>query len=163
MRLGDRSKVNVDVIFGVMPGNVTGQHPGIRCPRFRADQRDLQTRHGIHPEHPQHDDVAVSAPDQDQVASDGLIVHASGNPGLDEVGNLRDGRLAFGDTGCQHLEHVRHFRKDVELCFTARLANAIDEQFQGQKVDKASLLRWIQSEDGSVATPHAQRSPKPRS
>lgn len=38
------------------------------------------------------------------------------------------------------------------------LANAIDEQFQGQEVDKASLLSWIQSEEGSVATPHAQRS-----
>lgn len=37
-------------------------------------------------------------------------------------------------------------------------ANAVDEQFEGDVIDKASLLEWMQSESGSVATPHAQRS-----
>lgn len=37
-------------------------------------------------------------------------------------------------------------------------ANAVDESFPTEKIDKASLLRWMQSEQGSVATPHAQRS-----
>lgn len=38
------------------------------------------------------------------------------------------------------------------------LANAVDERFPAEKIDKASLLRWMQSEHGSIATPHAQRS-----
>ena len=37
-------------------------------------------------------------------------------------------------------------------------ANAVDEQFEGDVIDKASLLEWMKSESGSVATPHAQRS-----
>lgn len=37
-------------------------------------------------------------------------------------------------------------------------ANAVDEQFEGDVIDKARLLEWMQSESGSVATPHAQRS-----
>ena len=43
---------------------------------------------------------------------------------------------------------------------TARqlFANAVDEQFEGDVIDKASLLEWMQSDSGSVATPHAQRS-----
>ncbi|MEM9255269.1 MAG: GTP cyclohydrolase FolE2 [Pseudomonadota bacterium] len=39
-----------------------------------------------------------------------------------------------------------------------QLANAIDSEFSGTDIDRASLLNWIQSERGSVATPHAQRS-----
>jgi GTP cyclohydrolase I len=38
------------------------------------------------------------------------------------------------------------------------MAQAIDEGFKGEMVDKASLLQWVQSEQGSVATPHSQRS-----
>lgn len=38
------------------------------------------------------------------------------------------------------------------------VAHAVDRQFAGEMIDKASLLDWIQSERGSVATPHAQRS-----
>ena len=38
------------------------------------------------------------------------------------------------------------------------IANAIDAQFGSESIDKASLLAWIQSEQGSVATPHSQRS-----
>ena len=38
------------------------------------------------------------------------------------------------------------------------LATAVDATFADQKLDKASLLTWLQSEQGSVATPHAQRS-----
>lgn len=37
-------------------------------------------------------------------------------------------------------------------------ANAVDEQFEGEVIDKASLLQWMQSASGSIATPHAQRS-----
>ena len=37
-------------------------------------------------------------------------------------------------------------------------ANAVHDRFPADQIDKASLLRWIQSEQGSVATPHAQRS-----
>ena len=37
-------------------------------------------------------------------------------------------------------------------------ANAVDDQFEGDVIDKASLLNWMQSESGSIATPHAQRS-----
>ncbi len=38
------------------------------------------------------------------------------------------------------------------------LANALDDRFEADTIDKESLLEWIQSDDGSVATPHAQRS-----
>lgn len=37
-------------------------------------------------------------------------------------------------------------------------ANAVDERFAGDVIDKATLLAWMQSEAGSIATPHAQRS-----
>lgn len=38
------------------------------------------------------------------------------------------------------------------------LATRIDEIFSGDEIDKTSLMNWIQSEQGSVATPHSQRS-----
>lgn len=37
-------------------------------------------------------------------------------------------------------------------------SNAIDKQFNSPTIDKAQLLAWIESERGSVATPHSQRS-----
>ena len=37
-------------------------------------------------------------------------------------------------------------------------AEAIDNAFEGAHIDKASLMNWIQSSVGSVATPHSQRS-----
>lgn len=37
-------------------------------------------------------------------------------------------------------------------------ANAIDKEFSGESIDKESLLEWVQSRAGSVATPHSQRS-----
>lgn len=37
-------------------------------------------------------------------------------------------------------------------------ANAIDQTFSGESIDKAALLTWLQSEQGSIATPHSQRS-----
>ena len=37
-------------------------------------------------------------------------------------------------------------------------ANAIDKEFDSDTIDKASFLQWVQSEKGSVATPHSQRS-----
>ena len=37
-------------------------------------------------------------------------------------------------------------------------ADAVDKMFPSENIDKASLLQWMQSEQGSVATPHAQRS-----
>lgn len=37
-------------------------------------------------------------------------------------------------------------------------ANAIDEAFPGQSIDKSTLMNWVESEAGSVATPHSQRS-----
>lgn len=38
------------------------------------------------------------------------------------------------------------------------LANAIEDQFSGDTIDKANLLEWVQSQAGSIATPHSQRS-----
>lgn len=38
------------------------------------------------------------------------------------------------------------------------LASRVGQQFEGATIDKAVLLDWLQSEDGSVATPHSQRS-----
>ena len=38
------------------------------------------------------------------------------------------------------------------------MAQALDENFSGASIDKAELLQWIQSEKGSIATPHSQRS-----
>lgn len=35
---------------------------------------------------------------------------------------------------------------------------AIDKQFTDDSIDKQALIAWIQSEAGSVATPHSQRS-----
>lgn len=37
-------------------------------------------------------------------------------------------------------------------------ANAIDETFTEAMVDKGALLAWVQSEKGTIATPHSQRS-----
>lgn len=37
-------------------------------------------------------------------------------------------------------------------------ANAIDEIFPDSVIDKAKLMQWVQSQAGSVATPHSQRS-----
>jgi GTP cyclohydrolase I len=37
-------------------------------------------------------------------------------------------------------------------------AKAIDQKFDGEKVEKSALLAWIESSEGSVATPHSQRS-----
>jgi len=37
-------------------------------------------------------------------------------------------------------------------------AHAIDENFPDEKIGKAELLAWAQSQSGSVATPHSQRS-----
>lgn len=37
-------------------------------------------------------------------------------------------------------------------------ANAIEDKFKTPSIDKQKLLEWIQSDAGSVATPHSQRS-----
>jgi len=37
-------------------------------------------------------------------------------------------------------------------------ANAINTTFADSTIDKADLLTWVQSQQGSVATPHSQRS-----
>ena len=37
-------------------------------------------------------------------------------------------------------------------------ANAIDNTFPDSTIDKAALMEWAQSQAGSVATPHSQRS-----
>lgn len=37
-------------------------------------------------------------------------------------------------------------------------SEAIDRKFGGDTIDKESLLQWLQSEAGSIATPHSQRS-----
>jgi len=37
-------------------------------------------------------------------------------------------------------------------------ANAINQQFPDSTVEKVELMEWIQSQAGSVATPHSQRS-----
>lgn len=38
------------------------------------------------------------------------------------------------------------------------LAKAIDRQFDAASIDKEQLLEWIESAQGSIATPHSQRS-----
>ncbi len=38
------------------------------------------------------------------------------------------------------------------------LAQAIDQQFDQNAIDKQTLLKWIESAQGSIATPHSQRS-----
>ena len=37
-------------------------------------------------------------------------------------------------------------------------ANAIDETFPNSLIDKTELMEWVQSQNGSIATPHSQRS-----
>lgn len=37
-------------------------------------------------------------------------------------------------------------------------ANAVESTFTAESIDKKQLLEWIQSDAGSVATPHSQRS-----
>ncbi|WP_192870751.1 GTP cyclohydrolase FolE2 [Agaribacterium haliotis] len=37
-------------------------------------------------------------------------------------------------------------------------ADAIDQQFSANHIDKAALLQWLQSPGASIATPHSQRS-----
>ncbi len=37
-------------------------------------------------------------------------------------------------------------------------ADAIDLKFEGETIQKADIIEWIQSPEGSVATPHSQRS-----
>ncbi|MBQ4833612.1 GTP cyclohydrolase I FolE2 [Pseudoalteromonas sp. MMG010] len=38
------------------------------------------------------------------------------------------------------------------------LSDAVDKQFAEQQVDKNALLAWLSSAQGSIATPHSQRS-----
>lgn len=38
------------------------------------------------------------------------------------------------------------------------LSETIDTRFSGNSIDKSALLEWVASEEGSVATPHSQRS-----
>ena len=38
------------------------------------------------------------------------------------------------------------------------LSDAVAEQFTEQQLDKSALLEWLTSQQGSVATPHSQRS-----
>lgn len=38
------------------------------------------------------------------------------------------------------------------------LSAELEKQFQGESVNKSELTQWIESEEGSVATPHSQRS-----
>lgn len=37
-------------------------------------------------------------------------------------------------------------------------SKAINQEFPDSKIDKQSLLEWVQSEAGTIATPHSQRS-----
>lgn len=37
-------------------------------------------------------------------------------------------------------------------------SEAIDKEFEGTAIDKKALLKWLQSDAGSIATPHSQRS-----
>ena len=37
-------------------------------------------------------------------------------------------------------------------------ADALDKAFSGSSIDKKALLEWVQSQAGSIATPHSQRS-----
>ena len=37
-------------------------------------------------------------------------------------------------------------------------AEAIDQKFSDDSIDKSELLAWVQSQAGSIATPHSQRS-----
>ena len=37
-------------------------------------------------------------------------------------------------------------------------SQAIDKTFSGEQINKADLLKWVESLSGSVATPHSQRS-----
>ena len=37
-------------------------------------------------------------------------------------------------------------------------SDAVDQEFSGLNIDKETLLKWIQSDAGSIATPHSQRS-----
>lgn len=37
-------------------------------------------------------------------------------------------------------------------------ANAIDDKFNDDTINKSELLAWMQSQEGSIATPHSQRS-----
>ena len=38
------------------------------------------------------------------------------------------------------------------------MASKVGEVFTGETIDRAELLSWLQSKEGSVATPHSQRS-----
>ncbi|MEM6986208.1 MAG: GTP cyclohydrolase FolE2 [Pseudomonadota bacterium] len=91
---------------------------------------------------------------------------------------LRKPALLSGESGFQSYPVVLHAKKlpdsshyafDITIPYSSTCpcsaaltrqlyADAIDAQFPGDTVDKSALLRWAQSLDGSVATPHSQRS-----
>lgn len=65
--------------------------------------------------------------------------------------------------------HIRQYSLDVTIPYSSTCpcsaalsrqlyADAIDKVFTESTIDKGALLDWAQSESGTVATPHSQRS-----
>jgi len=91
---------------------------------------------------------------------------------------LQKPALLSGETGYQtypvvihgeSLAGIHHYEIELSIPYSSTCpcsaalarqlyANAIDQQFPDSMLDKQALLAWVQSEAGSVATPHSQRS-----
>ena len=71
------TQIDVDLVVGVVSGDVPGEHPGVRRLHVTADERDPNPRHRPHSETLEHDDVAVPAAGEYQVLDDrrGAGVH----------------------------------------------------------------------------------------
>ena len=69
-KCGKAAQVDVHIVERVMPGDVSGQHPRVRCVRVGADQRQAYARLGPHAKAAQHAHMAVAATHEDDISGD---------------------------------------------------------------------------------------------
>ena len=60
----------MNVVVGVVSGDVAREHSGIWRLHVAADKRDPYPRHRLHAEALEHDDVAVPATDEHEILDD---------------------------------------------------------------------------------------------
>ena len=68
---GERPKVDVGVVEGVVACDQPGQHARVGRVQVAGDDGDPHAGNGTHAEPAEHDDVAVATPDEDEILEDG--------------------------------------------------------------------------------------------
>ena len=64
------AEIDLALLKGVMPGDVTRQHAGIGRLDVAADQGDAHAGHRPHAKALQHADMGMAAPDENEILSD---------------------------------------------------------------------------------------------